>query len=62
MCLEKSKAAGIPLTLVAESESHDFFLKKGFEDVKSVDIDLRQWAPPHSGYGIFRISRMGISD
>jgi hypothetical protein len=62
MCLEKSKAAGIPLTLVAEPESHEFFIKKGFEDAKSVDIDLRKWAPPHSGYGLFRISRMGIPE
>ncbi|RFU34901.1 hypothetical protein B7463_g1493, partial [Scytalidium lignicola] len=40
MCFDKAKAEGVPLTLSSEPEAHDFFVKRGFEDTRHVDIDL----------------------
>ncbi|KAI1380508.1 hypothetical protein F4677DRAFT_441822 [Hypoxylon crocopeplum] len=58
LCRERAQVAGVPLTICAEPNHHDFFLKRGFREAKHVDIDLRQWAAENSGYGVFRISRM----
>ncbi|KAI1424638.1 hypothetical protein F5Y12DRAFT_750938 [Xylaria sp. FL1777] len=55
---EAAIAAKLPLTLFAEPNHHDFFVNRGFGDVKNVDIDLRTWAARLSGYGVFRVSRM----
>ncbi|KAI0424387.1 hypothetical protein F5Y09DRAFT_324553 [Xylaria sp. FL1042] len=55
---EAAAAENLPLTLFAEPNHHDFFVGHGFRDVKDVDIDLRKWAAPLSGYGVFRVSRM----
>ncbi|KAI1079345.1 hypothetical protein F5B20DRAFT_544572 [Whalleya microplaca] len=60
VCRDRARADGLPLTICAEPNHHDFFLKRGFRDTKHVDIDLRHWAPEHNGYGIFRVSRMDM--
>jgi hypothetical protein len=46
------------LSLGSEPQAHEFFLAQGFKDTKHVDIDLRQWVPEYSGFGIFRFSGM----
>ncbi|KAI1303869.1 hypothetical protein F5Y03DRAFT_407170 [Xylaria venustula] len=48
----------LPLTLFSEPDPHEFFVNRGVRDVKKVDIDLRKWAAPMSGYGLFRVTRM----
>jgi hypothetical protein len=53
--------AGIPLTVFAEPGAREFFSNRGFEDVKSADIDLAKWAPSYSGFGVFRLSGMVMS-
>jgi hypothetical protein len=58
LATEKAEKAGIPLSLGSEPQAHEFFLAQGFKDTKHVDIDLRQWAPEYSGFGIFRFSGM----
>jgi N-acetylglutamate synthase-like GNAT family acetyltransferase len=58
LAIEQAKAAGLPLFLQSTPEEHRFFLKQGFRDTKHADIDLRQWAPPNSGFGNFRLSGM----
>ncbi|KAI1173415.1 hypothetical protein F4777DRAFT_580995 [Nemania sp. FL0916] len=55
---DAATTAGLPFTICAEPDHHDFFVKRGFKDVKSVDIDLNKWAAPLSGYGVFRLARM----
>ncbi|KAI0965947.1 hypothetical protein F4678DRAFT_451277 [Xylaria arbuscula] len=55
---EAALAQNLPLTLFSEPNHHDFFVNRGFGDVKKVDIDLREWAAALSGYGVFRVTRM----
>ncbi|TGJ83779.1 hypothetical protein E0Z10_g4981 [Xylaria hypoxylon] len=55
---EAAAAEKLPLTLCSEPINHDFFASRGLRDVKTVDVDLRKWSTPLSGYGIFRMSRM----
>ncbi|KAI0206890.1 hypothetical protein F4808DRAFT_454805 [Astrocystis sublimbata] len=52
----------LPFRIIAEPNHHKFFENRGFEDVRSVDIDLTRWAPPLSGYGTFRISSMLMAE
>ncbi|KAI1130426.1 hypothetical protein F5Y10DRAFT_235649 [Nemania abortiva] len=59
---EAAKAAEIPFSIFSEPNHHGFFINRGLRDVKTVDVDLRKWAPPLSGYGIFRISRMALPE
>lgn len=58
LSIEKAKAAGVPLAIASEPDAHEFFLRQGFRDTKHSDIDLSQWAPPHSGWGVFRLAGM----
>ncbi|KAI0479873.1 hypothetical protein F4859DRAFT_451946 [Xylaria cf. heliscus] len=51
----------LPLRIIAEPNHHDFFVRRGFRDIKHTDVDLTKWAAPLSGYGAFRISSM-VSD
>ncbi|KAL4799540.1 acyl-CoA N-acyltransferase [Aspergillus venezuelensis] len=51
-----SKALGIPIAVGGEPQVYDYFKKQGFKDVNHVDFDLAQWAPPHSGFGMFRLA------
>ncbi|KAI0436972.1 hypothetical protein F4803DRAFT_566414 [Xylaria telfairii] len=48
----------LPFRIIAEPNHHDFFVNRGFRDIKHVDIDLTRWAAPLSGYGMFRMSSM----
>ncbi|KAI0448243.1 hypothetical protein F5B21DRAFT_193301 [Xylaria acuta] len=48
----------LPFRIIAEPNHHDFFVNRGFRDIKHVDVDLTRWAAPLSGYGTFRISSM----
>lgn len=52
----KARSAGVPVAVSAEPQIYEFFKKYGFHDTKHVDFDLAQWAPPHSGFGIFRLA------
>ncbi|KAE8414454.1 acyl-CoA N-acyltransferase [Aspergillus pseudocaelatus] len=52
----KARSAGVPVAVSAEPQVYEFFKKYGFHDTKHVDFDLAQWAPPHSGFGIFRLA------
>ncbi|KAJ5353378.1 hypothetical protein N7452_002352 [Penicillium brevicompactum] len=54
----RAKAEGLPVTVGAEAPAHGFFDKLGFRETTHVDIDLREYAPPHSGFGIFRLTGM----
>lgn len=61
LALNEAKAAGVPLAVLSEPASHDFFLKQGLKDIKHVDIDLSKWAAAHSGFGVFRLTQMSMS-
>ena len=54
----KAKAAGVPVAVSSEPQAYAFFIKMGFEETKSVEMDLAQWAPPYSGFGAFRLRSM----
>ncbi|CEL10582.1 hypothetical protein ASPCAL13699 [Aspergillus calidoustus] len=54
--LDKAKSLNIPVSLSSEPQVYAFFKKWGFQDTKHVDFDLAEWAPPHSGFGIFRLA------
>ncbi|KAI1747775.1 hypothetical protein F4782DRAFT_398005 [Xylaria castorea] len=48
----------LPFRIIAEPNHYDFFVNRGFRDIKYADVDLTRWAAPWSGYGTFRISSM----
>ncbi|KAJ4213027.1 hypothetical protein NW759_011288 [Fusarium solani] len=54
----RAHAARVPLALCSEPAAYNFYKNRGFQDTKHVDIDLRLWAPPYTGFGIFRLSGM----
>ncbi|RSL68755.1 hypothetical protein CEP53_002456 [Fusarium sp. AF-6] len=54
----RAHAAGLPLALCSEPAAYNFYKNRGFRDTKHIDIDLRLWAPPFTGFGIFRLSGM----
>jgi N-acetylglutamate synthase-like GNAT family acetyltransferase len=54
--IDKAKTLNIPVALSSEPQVYSFFKKWGFEDTKHVDVDLAKWAPPYSGFGIFRLA------
>lgn len=54
----RADAARVPLALCSEPAAYSFYKNRGFQDTKHVDIDLRLWAPPYTGFGIFRLSGM----
>ncbi|KAL2793937.1 hypothetical protein BJX66DRAFT_351492 [Aspergillus keveii] len=56
--LEKAKTLDIPVALSSEPQVYSFFRRWGFEDTKHVDFDLAKWAPPYSGFGVFRLAGM----
>jgi N-acetylglutamate synthase-like GNAT family acetyltransferase len=56
--LEKAKSLDIPVALSSEPQVYSFFRRWGFEDTKHVDFDLAKWAPPYSGFGVFRLAGM----
>ncbi|CBF83282.1 hypothetical protein AN3162.2 [Aspergillus nidulans FGSC A4] len=54
----KAKAAGVPVAVSSEPQAYAFFTEMGFEETKSVEMDLAQWAPSYSGFGAFRLRSM----
>nr|XP_036576438.1 acetyltransferase [Colletotrichum truncatum]KAF6783176.1 acetyltransferase [Colletotrichum truncatum] len=54
----RAKAEGIALSLCSEPTAYEFYVKRGFQDIKHVDIDLCRWTPPYSGYGVYRYTGM----
>lgn len=54
----KAKLANVPLIVSAEPQIYSFFVHQGFQYVKHVDFDLAQWAPPYSGFGLFRLANL----
>jgi predicted N-acetyltransferase YhbS len=52
---DQARAEGLPLTVTAEAPAYGFSDALGFKETKHVDIDLRQYAPANSGFGIFRL-------
>ncbi|KAL3427841.1 GNAT family [Phlyctema vagabunda] len=58
LCFERAKAEGLPLILSSEPAAYDFFASLGFKDTRHVDWDLSKWAPPHTGFGSFRMAGM----
>ncbi|OJJ00779.1 hypothetical protein ASPVEDRAFT_40305 [Aspergillus versicolor CBS 583.65] len=57
----KAKIEGVPVALVSEPQAYGYWEKKGFTETEYRDIDLAQWAPPHSGFGTFRLSGMVLN-
>ncbi|KAJ0422004.1 hypothetical protein BJY00DRAFT_311406 [Aspergillus carlsbadensis] len=55
---EKAKSLNIPVAVSSEPQVYSYFKKWGFEDTTHVDFDLAEWAPPYSGFGIFRLAGM----
>ncbi|KAE8395654.1 hypothetical protein ETB97_011247 [Aspergillus alliaceus] len=55
---DKAKSAAVPVIVNAEPQTYDFFKKYRFEDTKHVDFELDKWAPPYSGFGVFRLAGM----
>jgi N-acetylglutamate synthase-like GNAT family acetyltransferase len=62
LCIDKAKSAQLPLFLCSVPTSHQFYLKLGFKDVSYVDIDLSNWAPGYSGYGVYRLYGMKLDN
>ncbi|KAF2737629.1 hypothetical protein EJ04DRAFT_510077 [Polyplosphaeria fusca] len=58
--IKKAQEAALPLLFNSEPPVHGFFLKLGFAETKTVDIDLSKWAPPYCGWGLFRLSAMAL--
>ncbi|KAL2863198.1 GNAT family N-acetyltransferase [Aspergillus lucknowensis] len=56
LVFSKAEALGLPVALSSEPQVYDFFIKRGFKDTKYVDFDLAKWAPPYSGFGMFRLA------
>ncbi|CVK93481.1 uncharacterized protein FMAN_02867 [Fusarium mangiferae] len=54
----RTEAEGVVLYLCSEPAAHDFYRKRGFQDIIHADIDLSKWAPPYSGFGLFRWTGM----
>ncbi|WAO96772.1 N-acetyltransferase domain-containing protein [Fusarium falciforme] len=54
----RAHAGRVPLALCSEPAAYSFYKNRGFQETKHVDIDLRLWAPPYTGFGIFRLSGM----
>jgi predicted N-acetyltransferase YhbS len=55
---DRARAEGLPLVVTAEAPAYGFFDTLGFKETRHVDIDLRKYAPPYSGFGIFRLTGM----
>ncbi|KAJ5668525.1 uncharacterized protein N7477_007095 [Penicillium maclennaniae] len=56
--LERAEAEGVPLAICAEAPAYELCVKLDFRDTNHCDIDLRNYAPAHSGFSIFRLSGM----
>lgn len=56
--LDRSKEEGVPIVTQAEPAGYEFFKSLGFKDTVGADFELAQFAPPKSGFGIFRLQGM----
>lgn len=56
--IDRSKQEGVPIVTQAEPAAHEFFKSLGFKDTVAADSDLAKFAPPNSGFGIFRLQGM----
>lgn len=54
----EAKAAGVPFCVTSEPAARSFFVKSGFIEVNHADMDLGVWAPPYTGFGVFRLTGM----
>lgn len=52
--LETLEAGALPIWLSTQMRGRNLYLKWGFEDVDSVDIDLTEFGGDWSGYGVHR--------
>lgn len=62
LSLDKAKAEGLPLVAKVEPGAYTFFVKHGFKDTKYGDIDLSTYAPAYTGFGLFRLAGMIVSN
>lgn len=53
---EQARTAGLPLATCAEPESLPFFLSEGLSEIVHEDMDLRNFAAPYTGFGVFRLT------
>lgn len=53
---EYARSEGLPLFTVAEPGARDFFAELGMRELKHGDMDLSRYAPPHTGFGVFRLT------
>lgn len=54
----EAREAGVPLCVCSEPAARPFFDKFGFVEVLHADMDLSVWAPPYTGFGVFRLTGM----
>ncbi|KAF5003514.1 hypothetical protein FDECE_9937 [Fusarium decemcellulare] len=54
----RARLQDVHIALCTEPAAYEFYKKRGFKDTMHADIDLCQWAPPYSGFGVFRLSGM----
>jgi hypothetical protein len=55
LCLNKARAAPVPLFLSSVPSAHGFYKKSGFVDTMHSDIDLSEWGPKYGGFGMYRL-------
>jgi hypothetical protein len=58
ICFDKAKEEKLPLVVCSEPAANDFFASLGFKETEHADIDLAQFAPKYSGFGMFRLTGM----
>ena len=46
------------MIVCTEPQAHGFYVKWNFRVGKHVDLDLSKYAPPYSGFGLFRLTNM----
>lgn len=53
-----ARSEDLPLFVTSEPEAQGFFDKLGMREIKHVDMDLSKYAPPYTGFGLFRMIGM----
>jgi predicted N-acetyltransferase YhbS len=57
-CADMADEAGVPTYLTAFPGAHDMYLKLGYTDVLSFDMDLNEYGRKNRGFGVYRSSGM----
>lgn len=57
-CTDKARHLQLPVIVHAEPAARGFFDHHSLQDFAHGDIDLSQYSPPHSGFGLFRLTGM----